>query len=466
MGVDGQHGLVVTHISPSAGDAAAAVAPADTARRARSARIAVFGAGPAGLMAAERLAEAGARVTVYERMPSPARKLLMAGRGGLNLTHAEPLEHVLTRYGEADARLVAAVAEFTPERLVAWADHLGAETFVGSSGRIFPRAMKASPLLRAWLARLDGLGVTLSTRHRLAGLTPVSGAAAPVAEVETPNGTSQVTADAVVLALGGASWPRLGADGGWVGWLSRLGIAVTPLCAANAGIRTDWSAHVSAHAGSPLKRVVVRFGAAAVAGELVITRDGLEGGPIYALLPGLRRHLAQAQATGALPAVLHVDLRPDVDHAVLHRRLDAAGNRTKPSVATRLRKAAALSPAAIALLREGLEAGRLPADAADLATRIKAAPVRVRGIGGLDRAISTAGGLAFASLDERFMVRELPGVFAAGEMLDWEAPTGGYLLQATFATAVAAAEGVLTWLAENRGRAADPSGVDAVVKDA
>ena len=400
----------------------------------------VVGAGPAGLAAAEVLAGAGLAVTVAERMPSPARKLLIAGRGGLNLTHGEPLERFLGRYRPHVPLLDAAVRAFPPEALRAWCDGLGQPTFVGSSGRVFPQAFKASPLLRAWLARLDALGVVLRPRTRWTGWGPDGSLL-----FAQPDGTAALRPDVAVLALGGASWPRLGSDGAWVPILAREGIPVAPLRAANAGFTVGWSAvFAQRFAGVPLKRIALSFGAARVRGEAVITADGIEGGAVYALSGPLRDAVL---ADGA--AVATLDLRPDLDAAALAKRLAAA--RPDQSRATTLRKAAGLSPVAAGLLRESAResaGGALPAAPAALAGLIKAAPLRLTGIQPIARAISSAGGIGFQALDGRFMLAARPGTFAAGEMLDWEAPTGGYLLQASIATGRAAAAGALAWLAE------------------
>lgn len=393
-------------------------------------QIAIIGAGPAGLMAAERLAGSGHVVTVWDRMPSPARKLLIAGRGGLNLTHSEPLDRFLDRYGPARPRLEPAVSAFPPEALRAWCEGLGQETFVGSSGRVFPRSFKASPLLRAWLARLDGLGVTLRPRREWLGWDE-SGA--------LRFGAETATADATLLALGGASWPRLGTDGGWAPILAARGIAVTPLRPANCGFLIPWSPIFAERAqGQPLKRIALSTAGRSVRGEAVITARGIEGGAVYALSSALREAIV---ATGE--AVLTVDLRPDHGAADLAARLGRL--RGGQSMSSHLRKALNLDPTAIGLMREAAGTS-LPADAAALAALIKAVPLRLTGMAPIERAISTAGGIALDEIDDRFMLKRLPGIFAAGEMLDWEAPTGGYLLQACFATAVAAADGIDRYL--------------------
>jgi uncharacterized flavoprotein (TIGR03862 family) len=406
------------------------------------ARVAVIGGGPAGLMAAEVLARGGARVTLYERMPSAGRKFLLAGRGGLNLTHSEELERLLARYGAAMPRLRAAIEAFSPAALRAWCEGLGQTTFVGSSGRVFPQAFKASPLLRAWLRRLDAAGVEFKPRHLWIGWDD-DGALL----FDGPAGRVTVHADATVLALGGASWPRLGSDGGWVDAVSKAGIKVTPLLPANCGFTVGWSDVFSSRfEGQPLKRVELCFAGRTVRGEAIITRSGLEGGGIYALSAPLRAAIA---AHGE--AVVRIDLRPDLDAAELTTRLSAP--RGKQSLATFLRKTLALAPVAVGLLHEATIASpERPAAMAPatLAGLIKAVPVRLRGVAPLASAISTAGGIAFEAIDARFMLRCRPGVFVAGEMLDWEAPTGGYLLQAAFSTGAAAAHGALEWLGGSR----------------
>jgi uncharacterized flavoprotein (TIGR03862 family) len=397
--------------------------------------IAVIGGGPAGLMAAEVLVGGGTRVTVYDAMPTVGRKFLLAGRGGLNLTHSEDLARLLGRYGAAEARLRPAIEAFPPAALRAWCEALGQETFVGSSGRVFPISMKTSPLLRAWLRRLDAAGVAFNLRHRWTGWDD-----AGALTFATPDGPAKAKADATVLALGGASWPQLGSSGAWVDVLSAVGVKIVPLQPANCGFLVPWSEIFrSRFAGAPLKRLGLSFGQHNVRGEALITRTGLEGGGIYALSAPLREAMAAAGE-----AILHIDLLPDVTRAALEQRLSAA--RGKQSLSTFLRKAASLSPAAIGLLHEAAitASQRLSAVAPDaLADLIKAVPVRLTGAAPIARAISTAGGVALEEVDDHFMLRRLPGVFVAGEMLDWEAPTGGYLLQASFATGAAAGRGVL-----------------------
>ena len=400
--------------------------------------VAIIGAGPAGLMAAEVLAQCGARVTVYDAMPSAGRKFLMAGRGGLNLTHSEPLPQFMARYREAALRLQAAIEAFPPEALRGWSEALGEPTFVGTSGRVFPEAFKASPLLRAWLRRLDASGVRFAFRHRWTGWDGEGRLL-----FRAPDGEAAVVADATVLALGGASWPRLGSDGGWVELLAARGVAISKLRPANSGFTVAWSdVFRDRFEGQPLKGVALTVGAHTVRGEAMITRGGIEGGAIYALSAELREAvLSLGQAT------LMIALRPDLDAAALTTRL--SGVRGKQSLANFLRKAAQLSPVAIGLMLEAAIASGRPLASfspAELARLVNAIPVRLTGVAPIDRAISTAGGVSFDELDDQFMLRKQPGVFAAGEMLDWEAPTGGYLLQASFATGAAAGRGVLAWL--------------------
>ncbi len=391
----------------------------------------VIGAGPAGLMAAEILARAGARVVVHDRMPSLGRKFLMAGRGGLNLTHSEDQEPFLARYGRARPAVEDWLDAFSPDDLIEWAHGLGQPTFVGSSGRVFPRAMKASPLLRAWLGRLSTLGVEIRTRSRWTGWS------GDALTFDTPDGERLEHPAAVILAMGGASWPRLGSDGAWVPALEAEGVAVSPLVPANAGFDVAWSdILVERFAGQVLKPVTLTFGDQTVRGEAVITRYGVEGGAIYALSAPLRAAIA---AEGSASLVL--DLRPDLTEAALAERLSRP--RGKDSMTNHLRKAGGLSPAAIAVLRE---IGDIPPGVEKLAKRIKAVRLKLTGIQGLDRAISTAGGVALGGLDPSLMLTARPGVFVAGEMIDWEAPTGGYLLQASLASGVVAANGMLNWL--------------------
>jgi uncharacterized flavoprotein (TIGR03862 family) len=414
----------------------------DHVGRVGSARAVVIGAGPAGLMAAETLSGRGVDVIVYDRMPSVGRKFLMAGRGGLNLTHSEPFDEFIARYGAATPVLHPAIERFSPQALRAWCEALGQPTFVGSSGRVFPSSLKASPLLRAWLHRLAAQGVKLALRHRWTGWTDAGDLV-----FEGPTGVVTEHAAVTVLALGGGSWPRLGSDATWVDTLRRRGVEVTRLRPANCGFRVQWSdAFRDRFAGIPLKGLALFAGTQVARGEAVVTRDGIEGGGIYALAAALRDEIERAGV-----AQLRLALRPDLAPAVLLSRLSAP--RGKQSLATFLRKRLALAPVAIALLREcaqasGCDIARL--SAAELAAMVNGLSIRLDGPAPLARAISTAGGIALDELDENFMIQRLPGVFAAGEMLDWEAPTGGYLLQASFATGAAAGHGALAWLDRQR----------------
>jgi uncharacterized flavoprotein (TIGR03862 family) len=403
-----------------------------------SQHVAVIGAGPAGLMAAEVLAQGGAYVTVYDAMPSAGRKFLMAGRGGLNLTHSEPLPQFLARYREAAPHLKAAIEAFPPSALRDWSEALGQETFVGSSGRVFPKAFKASPLLRAWLRRLESIGVGLTPRLRWIGWDEEG-----CLGFETPVGARVIKPSATVLALGGASWPRLGSDGAWVETLVAKGVQISPLRAANVGFTVAWSdVFRDRFEGQPLKGVALTFGEHSVRGEAIVTRTGIEGGAVYALSAELREAIIRSgQVT------LHVALRPDLDMKDLIAKVSAS--KGKQSLSNFLRKAVSLSPVAIGLLQEAARASGTSLASlsqSDLASLINAVPIELTGTAPIARAISTAGGIPFSELDGGFMLRRLPGVFAAGEMLDWEAPTGGYLLQASFATGAAAGRGVLKWL--------------------
>jgi uncharacterized flavoprotein (TIGR03862 family) len=396
--------------------------------------VAVVGAGPAGLMAAERLAAAGHVVTIHESMPSPARKFLLAGRGGLNLTHGEPLDAFLARYREAAPRLGPLVRRFDPAMLRDWSAELGEETFVGSSGRVFPKSFKASPLLRAWLRRLAAQGVTLQAGHMWTGFAPDGG-------LRFRAGGEDITTrpDAAVLALGGASWPRLGSTGAWTAAFAAEDIGVAALRPSNCGFAIGWSAFLEErHAGEPLKRIAISFAGETARGEAMITADGLEGGPVYVLSGPVREAVRRDGF-----ARITLDLRPDIEAKALVERLSAG--RKGDSLGNRLRKQAGLSPAAVAVLRETFAdlASRTPGA---LTAAVKAVPLKVKGVRPIDRAISSAGGVRWDELDDGLMLLKRPGVFIAGEMIDWEAPTGGYLLQACFATGAAAAEGAAAWL--------------------
>jgi uncharacterized flavoprotein (TIGR03862 family) len=389
--------------------------------RASQNHVAIIGAGPAGLMAAEVLAQGGAAVTVYDAMASAGRKFLMAGRGGLNLTHSERLDLFLARYGAASARLRPALEAFPPSALIAWANALGADPFIGSSGRIFPKAMKASPLLRAWLDRLNRQSVRFRLRHDWRGWLD------DALRFQSPDGDVADTHDVTVLALGGASWPRLGADGGWTALLADKGVEITKLRPANMGFNVGWSEIFRTRfAGRPLKNVTLRFGGHTARGDAMITRYGIEGGAVYALSSVLRDALATTS-----PITLDIDLRPDLSQQQIAGRL--ARPRGKESLANYLRKSLGLSPMETNLLRE---TGTPP-------ERLKSIALAITGHQPIARAISTAGGISFDALDGTLMLKAMPGTYAIGEMLDWEGPTGGYLLQACFSTAVFAARAIL-----------------------
>lgn len=417
----------------------------------RAPHIAIVGGGPAGLMAAEVAVQGGAQVDVYDSMPSVGRKFLLAGKGGLNLTHSEPLERFLDRYGSRRARLEAWLRAFGPEHVRAWAQDLGIGTFVGSSGRVFPTDMKAAPLLRAWLQRLRAAGVRFHMRHRCRGV----GSGNRVAlQFDTPEGSMAAEADAVVLALGGASWARLGSDGAWARWLSADELA--PLRPSNCGFDVGWSAHLQErYAGQPLKSVRLSFQPCDgprfdQVGECVVTQTGLEGSLVYAASAALRDEI---DARGH--ALIHLDLLPA--RGLDWVRDELAHPRGPRSLSTHLKSRLGLHGVKAGLLYELLSKDDM-ADVERLAQAIKALPVRLVAARPMDEAISTAGGVRFERLSDELMLEGRPGVFCAGEMLDWEAPTGGYLLTACFATGRAAGAGALSWLA----RGASPDGARAV----
>ncbi len=383
-------------------------------------------------MAADVLSAAGARVIVFDRMPSAGRKLLMAGRGGLNLTHSEPFDAFLTRYGAATAQLKPMLKAFGPNDLKAWAEALGEPTFIGSSGRVFPKAMKASPLMRKWLTRLAARGVSLRPGMHWLGWDD----AQRLAFTRPDGGSECIEARAALLALGGASWPKLGSDGAWRSVLEARGVAVSPFRPANVGFEAAWSEIFRERfAGQPLKNIALHFGAHSAIGEAMITRYGVEGGAVYALSPALRDALERH-----IPVRLNVDLLPRRNCAEIETAL-ARGKRGN-SLASTLRKTLGLAPIAINFLREA-HGAPLPAEWRQLAALIKSAPITLLAPRGLERAISSAGGVAWRAVDEDLMLRTTPDVYVAGEMLDWEAPTGGYLLQACFATGVWAARAML-----------------------
>jgi uncharacterized flavoprotein (TIGR03862 family) len=392
--------------------------------------VAVIGGGPAGLMAAEVLSAVGLSVAVFERMPTLGRKFLMAGRGGLNLTHSEDFERFVGRYGAAASVLRPMLEAFAPADLTAWAEGLGQATFVGTSGRVFPKALKASPLLRAWIVRLEGQGVALNLRSTWTGWNSTG-----ELTFATPDGLHTVRPRATILALGGASWAKLGSDGAWAPLLAARGAAVAPFRPANVGFTVAWTeVFRERFAGAPLKNIALSFEGGSSRGDALAAGYGLEGGAVYALSAILRDAIA---ARGS--ARLEIDLRPDGSLGQLTARLSRP--RGGQSLSSWLRKAAHLSPVEIGLLREA-HGMALPVAPDALAAAIKTAPIALTGTQGLERAISSAGGLSFDALDG-LELKAAPGVFLAGEMLDWEAPTGGYLLQACFATGVAAARAVV-----------------------
>jgi uncharacterized flavoprotein (TIGR03862 family) len=398
--------------------------------------IAIIGGGPAGLIAAEKLSADGFAVTLYERKPSVGRKFLMAGRGGLNLTHSEDLDQFVTRYREREGDLAPLVRDFTPQHLRIWCEGLGQETFVGTSGRVFPKAFKASPLMRAWIKRLEAQGVTFLLQHYWRGWGD-DGALL----FDTPDGALNVTPDATLLALGGGSWAKFGSDGAWCDMLAARGVEVAPLQAANCGFCANWSEIFRKRfAGEPLKSVVTSIGDEQSSAEIMITQSGVEGGGIYALSAPIREAINREGK-----AVISVDLKPDLALADIEERL--AKPRGRQSFSNYVRKTLNLSPLMVNLLMESGGVDVVSAEnAAALAARVKACSLILTAPFPIDRAISSAGGVTFGALDEHYMLRNLPGVFVAGEMLDWEAPTGGYLLQACFATGIHAAAGIAHYL--------------------
>ncbi|MCA3240129.1 MAG: TIGR03862 family flavoprotein [Rubrivivax sp.] len=404
---------------------------------------AVIGAGPAGLMAAEALARQGRAVHVFDGMPSVGRKFLLAGKGGLNLTHGEPWERFVTRYGPRPPQLQAALDGFPAQALRDWAAALGVDTFVGSSGRVFPKDLKAAPLLRAWLHRLRGQGVQLHMRHRWLGWADDG-----TLRMATPQGERRVQARATVLALGGASWQRLGSDGAWWPWLQAADVALQPLVPSNCGFDVAWSEKLQCeHAGAPLKGVRLAFEGFEQVGEMVLTAGGVEGSLVYAASSVLRDAIARSG-----PVTFTLDLLPDRDAAWVAR--EVAHPRGSRSLGSHLQSRLNLGPAKAALLWEVVIRHEPAArhDLPRLAQLVKALPVTVTAPRPIDEAISSGGGVAFEALDAHLMLQARPGVFCAGEMLDWEAPTGGYLLTACFATGLAAGEGAAAWLGGSDSR--------------
>lgn len=401
--------------------------------------VAVIGGGPAGLMAAEVLCQGGAKVDLFDAMPSVGRKFLMAGKGGMNITHSEPLHAFAGRYGCREQNIAPLLDAFKPEALRAWIHALGIETFVGSSGRVFPREMKAAPLLRVWLHRLREAGVSFHMRHRWLGWDEHS-----ALRFATPDAEKTVQFDAVILALGGGSWARLGSDGLWVPLLAQRDVPVTALKPANCGFETHWSEHFSTRfAGEPVKTVVLSYTDISGVehrkqGEIMITASGIEGGLIYALSAGLRNKIAESGNVQ-----IYLDLLPDKEQQqVINEITHPRGSR---SMASHLQSRLGIKGVKAGLLRE-LVGAEVYTDPKRLGTAIKHLPLTLTATRPLDEAISSAGGVMFEGLDEQLMIRNLPGVFCAGEMLDWEAPTGGYLLTACFASGKAAGHGALSWL--------------------
>lgn len=405
-------------------------------------RVAIVGGGPAGLMAAETACDAGAQVELYDTMPSVGRKFLLAGKGGLNLTHSEPLTTLLSRYSPSRAAIAPLIEVFNPEAIKRWSRGLGIETFIGSSGRVFPTDMKSAPLLRVWLRRLRGSGVRIHVRHRWTGWTDQG-----ELRFETTRGIATIQTDATILALGGASWPKCGSDAAWVPILQRRGIPIAPLRPANCGFDVGWSEHVrKTFSGCPVKSVALvarnlQGGETTQCGEFVITETGVEGGVIYSVSASIREEIAQ---TGG--ATIWLDLAPDWEESRLVRELSRP--RGRRTIASHLQRRVHIDGVKSALLHEVLAKEDF-CNPVRLGGAIKRLPLRLVAPRPVEEAISTAGGVRFEALDERLMIRDLPGVFCAGEMLDWEAPTGGYLLTACLATGRAAGNGAVAWLKEN-----------------
>jgi uncharacterized flavoprotein (TIGR03862 family) len=396
--------------------------------------VAVIGGGPAGLMAAEVISAHGVKVDVYDSMPSVGRKFLMAGKSGLNITHSEAFEQFVSRYGKRQAQIEPLLKKFGPDELRQWVHGLGIETFVGTSGRVFPVGMKASPLLREWLKRLTDSGMTFHLRHKWSGWN-----AEQSLTFETLEGEKEVAPDATVLALGGGSWSRLGSDGMWVPWLEQAGVRVEALKPSNCGFDVGWSPHFRERFdGHPIKSVVLSFGSFHQQGEFIVTKEGVEGGLIYTASAMIRDEIL---ARGK--ALISLDMAPDRSLEWLAEKLSKPrGSRT---IASHLEKTVGIKGVKAGLLHEFLPK-EIFADVERLAFFIKNLPIPLIAPRPLDEAISTAGGVLFESMDENLMIRSMPGVFCAGEMLDWEAPTGGYLLTACFASGYVAGKGVVEWL--------------------
>lgn len=398
-----------------------------------SSRVAIIGAGPAGLMAAETLTNQGIGVDIYDAMPSVGRKFLMAGKSGLNITHAEEKTNFLSRYDD-NTQIKDFVASFAAEEIVEWMNGLGIQAHTGSTGRIFPSMMKSSPLLRAWLIRLGERGAALHTKHRWTGWNDFGGLI-----FETPDGARTSSPSATIFALGGQSWKRLGSDGKWLEMFKSQNISTEEFAPSNNGFTVDWSNKMQKDfAGAPLKSIGVGLGQNLIRGEFVITKNGIESGVIYTLSAKIRNQL---KAYGS--ATLTLDLVPDLSESILAEKLRRP--RGKQSLSNHLRKACKLTGVKLALVYESVEKSTLQ-DMDKLAARIKALPIKITGASPLDEAISTIGGVAWDALDEHLMLKEMPGVFCAGEMIDWDAPTGGYLITACLATGRAAGLGASSWL--------------------
>ncbi len=409
--------------------------------------VAVVGGGPAGLMAAEVISAQGMKVDVYDSMSSLGRKLLMAGKSGLNITHSDPFDVFVSRYGKRQKQIEPLLKNFGAKELREWVHSFGIETFIGTSGRVFPMGMKASPLLRAWIQRLNASNVTFYLRHKLTAILPDDsaqvavppGGGSVVLKFMTPDGEVTVKPDAVVLALGGGSWSRLGSDGAWVSMLKQAGVKVEALRPSNCGFDVEWSEHFrEKYDGHPIKSVILSFGEFHQQGEFIVTKEGVEGGLIYAASAMMRDEI---EAKGK--AIMFLDLKPDRTLEWLKEKLSRP--RGKRSLASYLEKSLGIHSVKAGLLREFVSKENFT-NAERLAGFIKALPIPLVAPRPLDEAISSAGGVTFESLDENLMLKNLPGVFCAGEMLDWEAPTGGYLLTTCFSSGYAAGNGVVKWL--------------------
>lgn len=399
-------------------------------------KVIIIGGGPAGLIAADTLSAAGMAVAVYEQKPTLARKFLMAGRGGLNITHSEPMTNFLSRYREAAPYLTPAIHAFPPEKLRDFCAALGEETFIGSSGRVFPKSFKASPLLRAWIKRMESQGVSFHLNHRWIGWN-----AHQDMIFEMPDGTTKTDkADACLLAVGGASWPKLGSDARWTSILQADNIQLHAFSPSNCGFKVAWSdLFRQKYAGTPVKSITLHIDDLESSGDMMITDYGIEGGAVYALSAPIRNSLKTNART-----IVYCDLQPNISEAEIQQRLHHP--RRKQSFSTYLKKSVGLPSVAIGLIQEYKIAHTIEETSETLAHLIKNFPVTVSDTAGIDRAISSAGGVCFSAVDENLMLRQKAGVFVAGEMLDWEAPTGGYLLQACFSTGLWAAQAIIRWL--------------------